>query len=550
QISLFTKKELKIRLYQLNLMLFKHSADLHNWKDSRHYLKKAARYEPDSLNVARNLMLTYIKEKNWSKTVSVGDSLLKHFPDSLDLIRLKAVGLYHEHKYSELLPIYNKLYEADPSDLSNALSYAELLAANGKSKESNKLYNHLLKEYPNKKEIYNSLLSINKQYHSSRGQIKVLRKMRKHFPDDPKVLDKLANIYARMDSSDTERQYYDTLLTMTHDTVKYRLKKIRSFLRDSNDSTAYQLANKLMKDYPDNRDILKTKGDLEINLKKWDNALSSYNRLKRIQDDAVVESELGKVFEALQKPDSALVHYHRAMNRETEDPFVPYRIAVLSFPNDRATSFDQSRYALSMAFKQLQKVQSRVEAQMHGNIQMSGVSSMSKQKKTLQHVDTVAKESFTFLTDHFPEKQIDPLLKNLLNSYRGSGRLYMMIAKYYMSHEKKETGLKLLKQSVHWAPQLTEAQKMLGSYYEHHGKINKAITVYQKMISLNPNDADSYDKLIDLYEQKHDLKDLCDHWLLQFRTHSDNKILQQHLIEALDKAGRYQEARKVSKMGN
>ena len=547
---LFNKKLLRLRLYQSNMLLFKHAAAAQKWDKARGFLRQASIYQPDSSGgVSRNLILTYIRQKKWPDAVTAVDSVLKRFPQKNELLRLKAIALYHEKKYAELLTIYHQLYDSDPSNLEYALPYAELLAANNNMTAADTLYRKLLKQYPGRREVYNSLLSMSRQNHSPIGELKVLQRMRKHFPDDPGVLEKMAAVYARLDSSQTERLYYDSLLTMTHDTLTYQMKKVQSYRRDGNDTAAYQILVPLSRRFSQSPDVWETKGRIEERMDDWHKALQSYKILKRLHNNAEIEKQLGTIFEKLQKPDSAIIHYHRAMNRATSDPYVPYRLAELTAVKDSVKSFDLARFALHIAFRRLQEEQSKFRAQMQQKQTITGLARESDQADRLKHINSIAKEDFAFLTQNFPENKIQPLLDDLLDTYRGSGRLYTMVAQYYLIHNYDRKALGLLQQSARWNPDLVKTQRLLGNYYDQHNQTAKAIQAYSKVITLDESDGAAYGKLIDLYQMENRLDQLCDQWMLQFRTHRKNRILQQRLIEALDKAGRYQEARQVSKEG-
>ena len=546
-IRFFNNQTLKSRLYEVNMVLFNKAANRQKWDRARGYLKEASVYQPDSALVARNFVLTYVKQKQWENTIVASDSLLQIFPGNATLLRLEAVALYHQKKYKRLLSIYKKLYNTDPENLDVALSYAELLAVNNKISASDHLYRELLKKYPKKRKIYDSLLSISRQDHSLRGQLKVLQKMRGQFPDDPKIVEKMATLYSDLDSTRTERQYYDTLMTMTRDTVKYRMKEAISYQSDDQDSAAYHLVLKLNRQYPDNIIVMNAKGSLEMKLGLWKEALVSYRRLKSLKDNELVETNLGKIFEQLNEADSAMSHYQKAYDRGDTDPDVPYRWSVLLYGRNKQKSFDLVRYALNESLDYLQKKQSDIAGKMKEGKTINSLVNLSSQAKSVPYYNTIAEESFEFITSQFPENKVKPLLSYLLNKYRGSGPLYTMIGEYYLNHHREPEGISLLIKAGRWDPEYKKTQLLLARYYKKMGKIGKAIMYYNKVLVLDPQDHKIFETLIDLNEKNHSLDVLCDRWLLQYRTHPKNNELKQALIEALDKAGRYSEAREILK---
>ncbi|MDZ7808253.1 MAG: tetratricopeptide repeat protein, partial [Gracilimonas sp.] len=101
------------------------------------------------------------------------------------------------------------------------------------------------------------------------------------------------------------------------------------------------------------------------------------------------------------------------------------------------------------------------------------------------------------------------------------------------------------KKSVEYSPELFEAHLELSEIHEDKGNIEEAIASLERALSLNSTESTVYSKLIQLYREIGQLDQLSDRWSAKYRADKNNGLLREHLIEALHKAGRYDEAREI-----
>ncbi|MBD3276523.1 MAG: hypothetical protein GF372_14505 [Candidatus Marinimicrobia bacterium] len=71
------------------------------------------------------------------------------------------------------------------------------------------------------------------------------------------------------------------------------------------------------------------------------------------------------------------------------------------------------------------------------------------------------------------------------------------------------------------------------------------IRSYQRVLSINGKNEQAYANLIDLHQNQNSLDKLCDVWMSRYRANRRNDVLKEHLIEALHKAGRYEDAQQI-----
>jgi hypothetical protein len=67
------------------------------------------------------------------------------------------------------------------------------------------------------------------------------------------------------------------------------------------------------------------------------------------------------------------------------------------------------------------------------------------------------------------------------------------------------------------------------------------------VLSLNSKNRDIYKRLIEIYREENKLDMLCDEWLNIYFSQPENKMLEEHLIVALHKSNRNEEAKEIIK---
>jgi tetratricopeptide (TPR) repeat protein len=141
--------------------------------------------------------------------------------------------------------------------------------------------------------------------------------------------------------------------------------------------------------------------------------------------------------------------------------------------------------------------------------------------------------------------QTEPVVQNLLDEYSESPRLNYFAGRFYRIHERPKDSYTYFTKAVQLSPHLEEGHLALAEYHYSQGKFNNAIRSYQRVVSLNPTNAEAYDYLIDLHQHQKSLDKLCDVWMSRYRANMRNEVLKEHLIEALHKAGRYEDAQQI-----
>ncbi|MGM0745522.1 MAG: tetratricopeptide repeat protein, partial [Bacteroidota bacterium] len=230
---------------------------------------------------------------------------------------------------------------------------------------------------------------------------------------------------------------------------------------------------------------------------------------------------------------------------ESENPETPlYRSKLYIQLNEDEKALRLAKDALELSLVQLGKSQEQMQGQMQSQ-GFYGVMNSETTRQDTETLDRLSGESFDWFTDTFHESDVTPLLGRLLEQYPLSARLYSMTGSYHKEKGSREQALQYLEEAVRLAPSLSDAHYHLGELYHESGDNTKAIRSYRRARSLSPDWPQAYRALIDIHRKSGGLDDLCDRWLAMYRAAPQDEILRSHLIEALHKADRIEEASEI-----
>lgn len=517
-----------------------------NYEQAEKYLLKSRGLMPDSLASYSNLGLLYMKQKKWSQALDVIDTGLEHFPDNEDLMRMKASVLYQSRDYGGVIAEYKKLYRQHPDDLDTALAYARLLLAGGEAKKANTIYDRLLKAHPDNRKIYESLVDFFDVRYDMQAKRAALRKMRRQFPGDPDILLRIADTYEKEEKWDQARAVYDTVRTLRGSSRSLKLSVAETYLAQDSLEAASAVFEKLLRNSPDDEDLLLRQGALLEKMGRWKAAGEVYQHLVKVSAGSEGYSGLGRSYLKRDEPDRALEAFSQALARDSRDPADYLQAARLNLSmGARQKAYDQGVEALKRALKAVQESQQTVKGSLEGNGSLKAMKGAESSVEALKQNDRLARESFGFVSDNFQQDKVEVLLGQLKETYPNSGRLLFLISGYYLDRDDTGRAIPMLKEAVRLSPAIAGAHKALARYYERSGRPVQAIQSYERALSANPDFAEAYQGLIHLYRKQGELDTLCDRWLARYRANKRNKVLKEHLIEALHKAGRFEEAEKL-----
>lgn len=509
-------------------------------------MEHAVEFMRDSIQVHKNLAILLIEQEQYNKAETVLDEAITIFPNDTDILRMKASIYFKTEERDKLIDQFEELYLNDPSNIENGLIYAELLMSSNKSSEGINVVEDLLERHPEEKRIYRMMAEINERQFNVSGKRAVLREMQKQFPEDYSIREEIAETYIRENKWEEARGVYDSLKVETDDIIKYELEKASTWERQDSLTIAEKLYRELLQEYTDNKNLVMRLGNNLEKQDKWKEAyLVYYNALDpEIEDDVAFNTKLA-ISAAKTHQDSAKVYVDRALNLGSGSPLLLLEASKLYHRiNDQKRAFELAERSLRKSFIDMAKEQTIFEQNLEEQGLLGQEGNISQIEK-LEYLNRISENSFNWFTQTFKQKEVEPILKELISTYKTSGKLFYLTGRYYHSRSDLDSAKNYLKKSVDHSPQLHEAHIELAKIHEQNNHIEEAILSLERALALKSNDSSIYSKLIHFYREIGQLDQLINRWSARYRANNNDHLLREHLIEALHKSGRYDEAREL-----
>ena len=536
----------RVRLGQVYQVLASDAYQNNQFDLAINRMTNAVEFMRDSVQVHKNLAILLIEQEQYDSALEVLDTAKNVFPDDTELLRIKASIYFKTEERNKLIDQFEELYLADPADIDNGLIYAELLMSSNKTSAGMGVIEDLLERHPEEKRIYKMMAEINERQFNISGKRAVLREMQKQFPDDNSILEDIAETYKRENKWGDARAVYDSLKVKTDNIVKYELEKASTWERQDSLAVAEVLYRNLLEEYTGNDKIVLSLGNNLEKQSKWGQAYLIYSDAlgNENENDVTLYTKLA-ISSVKSDQDSAKVYVDQAMNLGSESPALYLEASKLYLDiNKQQKAFELAERSLRKSFSDLAEEQTIFEQ----NLNKEGIVGQAgnvTQIERLEFLNSISEEAFEWLSYSFRGNDVMPVLEEMIDTYKTSGKLYFLVGKYYHSRSEKVVAENYLKKAVEYSPNLFEAHLQLAKLQEQNGNIEEAITSLERALSLNSNESLVYSKLIELYREMGQLDQLSDRWSAKYRADQNNGLLKEHLIEALHKAGRYDEAREI-----
>lgn len=518
-----------------------------NRKDEalRHF-RAAVQYLPDSLSVHNNLTVLLLEQEKWDEALTAANTGLRYFPQNVALLQMKSKVLLRQEKYGEMETVWKALYDKTPRDLDIALTYGQILLVNRKNAEAQTIFDKLLTLYPKEKKLYEALININEQGFNYQIVTTLLIKQRKQFPQDEEVMRKLAQAYEVTNEWKSARAAYDSLATMSGNRLWSEIAIARTYQKQDSLAIAIRHFEALRTQYPQNREVKWALGGLFRKEKRWTEARDTYFSLTTADstDRATAWMRWSEAQQKLAQTSEALLGYQKAIEGGIQHPLPYLGLAqLLAVPDPKRCESGET--ALRKSLRGVKALQERQIAQVQER-SISGIDERLSTKEQLEEMDALGGQAFEHFSSTCPRPDVERVISELLRTYQGSGKLYYYVGTFYRRMNEMPRAKTYFNEAATFAPQLTENQEALGQMYEAEGAMMQAILSYERILTVKPDYAPAYRKLIELYRQQGQLSQLADKWLARYRATPQNKVLREHLIEALHKSDRLDEAREVA----
>lgn len=547
---LFNERQLKQRIGLIHQTLGAGAFRSGQFDRAVRHFSKTREILPDSVNSYKNLAMVYLKQEKWGKAHKVVEEALAKFPDDFELMRIRANILLETGNFEGVMQQSEELYRKNPDDTEIALSYAQLLLTRGNSRKAYEIYDRLLKEEPENREIYNSLIEMYERQRNWEAKRGVLRRMKEEFPGDSSLQRKIAHTYERQEMWQKALQAYDSVMTEGVRDREIDLAVAGIYEQQDSLAQALEVYHSSLEIFDRDSTLLRKKASIEQKMGNFGQALKTYRKLLGITGSSSDYLSIAKVLEEMDRAGEALRHYQKAIESGSRNPEAYYRAARLLYrEGDRNLALTRSREALEFALEGIREEERQLKEMLRRETNLVEIETDGQTSQKIETYDRRAEKAFVFITEKFDRQEAAPVLENLEERYPESARLLFLLGRYYRNTGDTKHAFALLQKSARLNPDLAEVHLSLGEYHKARGDNVKAVQSYERALSANPRSSGPYERLIELYRVIGELDRLCDRWKARYRTRSDNEVLKTHLIEALHKAGRLDEARKVVETG-
>ena len=542
-----TPKQLRQQIAQVHRVLGGRQAERRAWDQAASHFQSARRYAPDSVAIHRNLAYAHVQEEQWGKALDAANTGLARFPNDEGLLRIKTHVLYEQQAFDELAAVLERLYRLQPDDPSLGVSYGQALLANRKAQESQAVFDSLLQRFPRERSIYEALIDLNRQRLNYPGILEVLRRMEKTFPDDAAIPRRRARVHALLEDYAAARAIYDSLRTQSPADASLSLAIGSTYEQQDSLQGAAEAYRHVLDRQPEHLATLRALGHVLEKQERWPAAQRVYEQLAAGTPNPHAHVRLGWVHEQLSRPEAAAAAYRRALDAGTDDPLAAYRYSVLLLEQEdgmEERAFALAERALRQSLRGVKDAQELMMANTSSGPPSGAAPDSARQQATerLDRLDDVATDAFEHFAASFPQARTEPVLQALLRRYASSGRLPFLMGRYYEQHADTALALQHYRDAAAANPDFRDAHMALGRLYETQDNVVEAIRSFERALALDATDPAGYDALVRLYRQRGQLGALIARWQARYRATSSNTVLRDHLIEALHKADRYEDA--------
>ncbi len=537
-----TKTILHQRIGECYSQLGNEAAKNKNWSRAVKHFKRAHNYLRDKPYTYINLAYAHSKVADWTEVRNVAQEGLARFPSNDQLLKLSATASYQLRDYKGAAKIYSKLYEKYPADIDLSIAYGELLMATQDYQNASAHYDQLIRKNPKSKDVYESLIKIYESRLNYQGKIDLLREMLVHF-DKTEVYERIAQTYEKMQQWSTAQSYYDTLLSLPGQDNFYIKKQIAGlYLRQDSLQKALLVYNTLLKQEPDNTEVLFSLASCQKKLSLWPEALATYQQINELRPSNEVYAKLGKMSERLNRRQESIQYYRSSLElvASAEAYFGLSKLLV----ENADSSLVLAKRAFDIAFRQLEDYQEQLNDRLDGNNAINGLIENEELIRQIKEGEELATEIFYHLTS-YSHDQVNPIITGLTRQFPKSARIYFLVGEYKFNLDLIDEAKSLFSKAVAYNSNQEKAHFYLGIIYKSENNYRQSILSFERVLSIDNSSVEVYDHLIDLYKEVGMLDNLCDKWMIRYRSIADNQTLKPHLIEALHKAGRYEEAKKI-----
>lgn len=507
---------------------------------------KAREYSPDNISIRNNLAYILFENGRLEESLEVLMQANERFPGAEQLSVLRG-QIYNELNDSDkLLDVYSELYRDYPENLDYAIIYGQLLMSNNQAQKANLLFETLIAENPTETKLYDLLIRMNEQRYDYGGKRNVLKMQRNAFPDDRGVAEALAQTHVLIEEFEEARSIYDSL-AVYDESEKYEVLSARTWLFEESYDIAIQKYEAILINFDENTDLLSEVALLYREINKPKQAIELLVKADSLESSDRVKVQIAHLLTDLELHQEAN-HYLNDLAQSRFDSFSKYNITKYSEQDltDKEL-INIYMYVITDMISLFQNLYEKYTAEVSetANSMNSNKPKLYQKDPVLSIIEETIDDFFTHISKRFAYNETLEIIEHALSIYPESAKVLYYKGQLAYDNQYPSVALNSFRKAVEHGATDHSLFFQIGDIYTQQGETNKAILSYEQALTLNPEYGKAYSQLIAVSQEARQLDQLCNRWLMKYKTDKQNLVLKEYLIEALHKADRFEEANQI-----
>lgn len=519
----------------------------HHINDAIAEYKTARSYSPDSLNIHNNLAYVLLQKKQWDEAVTVLEKATAKFPGSERLLMMKGQAYRGAKELQQMTDTYRQLYEKDKENLNYALIYGQSLMAANQAQKANAFLNRLVQEHPKEEKLYEALKKMSEQRFDFAAKRNILELQRQAFPENTAVAEELAETYIQIKKFELSRQVYDSLAATTQN-VKFDIASARTWLYEEDYHKADSVYQRLIKKYPEPQ-ILVEGARVSEQIEEKKRALILLEKAYKIDERPEIALNIAELLIDQNNENKALGYTRKLMGTRYEGIAILYELKYTQKKIHNAGQ--KAEKALIKMFQLYASLQKELSGQANNVFESRQLRlpPLLQNSHKITQLNKYIDDWYDYLANNISVTKAQKIITGVRSGYPESPKLHLFKGKIAIKAGHLNSAQQSFENAIRQGARDPEVYFLLGEVYKDRSKYLKSILSYERALTTDASFEKAYQRIVQVSEQHGSLDELCDRWLKRYKNNNDNKMLREHLISALHKADRFEEAKKLIKEG-
>lgn len=536
------------RIAALNTHLGGLAVQQNNLDKAEAYFGDALIHQADSLHSYTNLAFIKLENDDPEGALDVVNRGLERFSNHSGLQKMKASILSSLEDAEGLEEVLAGLLILEPENLELAGNYLTLLLYNEQFEKADQFVEKVLEENTLGPERYRVLAGAYEKNGFAAGQIRILQQYLREYPDDTETELEVASLLVSINETGQAKEFYRRLYESGNLRAGRELARLYA-LQDSL-HIAENIYENLTSKYFGDVDLLWEYAAFLNERKRPEEAIVPLDQILTINRDPRYLYERALAGDRSGEKEKAMEMYENLSEQGFYHPAMFLRLLEEGrlIPGlGEGCSATQSLFNLILT-QSIRKQQALLAGLQDENGELFREEKLPEPAGAdLGELNKISGFVLNEITGQCGAAEAEIFIEDLLRRQGSSGKMAMMAARFFEEQQRPKRALELAEDAVALSPDLPEAHFYHARLLETQKEAKEAGAAYERVLSLDDRHEEAYAALVRIYRNTNRLDELCDRWLLRYRTNRNNEVLYRHLHDALLRAGRWEDAGNLQK---